>query len=151
MYPWGNLKDNPDLFAVLLGNIFTALAWHIITNLSLDGITLLFGDCLTLLLRNLFTLWSLYLLKEINLNWTTASLCWKILAICGKCGKNNEFIDSYRRALLFWNILALLSFNRNTFFGWHFLALLFRNIVATFSRDLKDLELLMQTLKGSCR
>ena len=151
MYTWEDLKDGSDLFAVLLGNIFTALARHIITNLSLDGITLLFGDCLTLLLRNLFTLWSLYLLKEINLNWTTASLCWKILAICGKCGKNNEFIDSYRRALLFWNILALLSFNRNTFFRRYLLALLFRNIVATFSRDLKDLELLMQTLKGSCR
>ena len=51
------------LSTVLLGDDFTALPRDIITNLALYWITLFFWHSLAFLFRNLFALWSLYLIQ----------------------------------------------------------------------------------------
>ena len=67
-HTFGGIKTY--LFAVLLGDIFTAFAGYIIANLTLDWVALLFRHCLTLISWNLLALLSLDLVNICIFNQT---------------------------------------------------------------------------------
>ena len=128
------------LSTILFCNVFAALTWDIITNLALYWITLFFWYGLTLLFRNLFTLRSLHLIQK-----TACLETISIISIYSNMkttyfSNKNYYVHSnnYRGAFLSWYVLALLSFNRQTFLWWNFLTFLFWNVVATLSWNLKE-------------